>query len=45
MSDFTHSSDLREELRLKGLKDVGQVKCARLERNGEVSVIEKDHSG
>lgn len=33
--------DLEEELRLAGVSDVGQVKLAMKERNGEVSVLRK----
>jgi len=31
--------DVAEELRLKGVEDAGEVKLARLERSGEMSVI------
>ena len=34
--------DLDEELRLNGVEDAEQVKLARLERSGEVSVIKKE---
>jgi uncharacterized membrane protein YcaP (DUF421 family) len=34
--------DLNEELRLQGLADRAKVDIARLERNGEVSVIRKE---
>ena len=34
--------DLNEELRLQGLADRAKVQIARLERNGEVSVIRKE---
>ena len=34
--------DLNEELRLQGLEDRAKVEIARLERNGEVSVIRKE---
>jgi len=34
--------DLEEELRLNGVEDVEQVKLARLERSGEVSVIKQE---
>jgi len=34
--------DLEEELRLNGVEKVEQVKLARLERSGEISVIKKE---
>jgi uncharacterized membrane protein YcaP (DUF421 family) len=37
--------DLAEDLRLNGLQDPSQVKLARLERSGEVSVIKKSGQG
>lgn len=41
-ANFTHD-DLLENLRLQGkTEDIGQVKVARLERNGQVSVIASD---
>lgn len=33
-----------ELLRLKGLRDLSEVEEARLERNGQVSVISKNHA-
>jgi uncharacterized membrane protein YcaP (DUF421 family) len=35
------TDDLEEELRLNGVEQTGQVKLARLERSGEISVIKK----
>lgn len=37
--------DLEEALREKGLRDVGQVASAHLERDGSVSIIKKDQAG
>jgi uncharacterized membrane protein YcaP (DUF421 family) len=34
--------DLEEEFRLQGLLDRDKIHCARLERNGQVSVIRKE---
>ncbi|MGR3549348.1 YetF domain-containing protein [Pseudooceanicola sp.] len=34
-------NDITELLRLKGLRDLSEVEDARLERNGQISVIPK----
>jgi uncharacterized membrane protein YcaP (DUF421 family) len=34
--------DLTEQMRLRGVDDVSQVRAAYKERNGEISVIEKE---
>lgn len=37
-------NDLLEGLRLRGVENADQVKLARLERNGEISVVKKERS-
>jgi uncharacterized membrane protein YcaP (DUF421 family) len=40
--EHMHERDLQAELRLQGIEDVGKVKRATLETDGEVSVILQD---
>ena len=40
--EFITEDELRSQLRQNGVSDVGEVKRACLEANGEISVVKKD---